>query len=99
MRKLKLKIVLMSLIASCNAVPTVGIANVKTLRCNFSPFETVNGDDYCTGWSDGFCAGYKYNNLYAICPPPPICPIAFIGRDSYADGYQRGMLAGMQAAR
>lgn len=58
------------------------------------------GDDFCEGWEDGYCEGYKYvKGDYAICPITPICPMKRIGEDSYRDGYNRGFIAGMRAAQ
>ncbi len=53
--------------------------------------------DYCDGWEDGYCEGYKdVKGQYAICPITPICPIAKIGTNNYRGGYNRGFKAGMR---
>lgn len=50
---------------------------------------------FCEGWSDGYKAGYCYQQYGCIPPIVPICPIPNIGEDSYQDGYNRGFLAGL----
>lgn len=57
--------------------------------------------DYCDGWEDGYCEGWKdVKGQYAICPIPPICPIAKIEcNEGYRCGYNRGFKAGIKAAK
>lgn len=57
--------------------------------------ETTSMNEYCDGWADGFCEGWKdVKGPYAICPATPICPTPEIGKDRYKDGYNRGFKAG-----
>lgn len=61
--------------------------------------EIVSTSDFCNGWEDGYCEGWKdVKGQFAICPITPICPIPEIGQDSYRGGYNRGFKEGMRAA-
>ena len=57
--------------------------------------------DYCDGWDEGYCEGWKdVKGQYAICPIIPICPIAKTEcSEGYKCGYNRGFKEGMKAAR
>jgi len=51
--------------------------------------------DFCSGWNNGYKAGYCYQKGYCLPPIPPLCPFPNLGEDSYDDGYNRGFLAGL----
>ncbi|MFH1771358.1 MAG: hypothetical protein ABH872_00905 [Candidatus Omnitrophota bacterium] len=57
--------------------------------------EADNG--FCTGYQDGYAAGWCYQDNFCIEPIPPICPIPKIGENGYQDGYNRGFLDGLRA--
>ena len=54
---------------------------------------------FCSGWEDGYQAGYCYENYSCISPIVPICPIPRVGEDSYQNGYNRGFMAGIKARK
>lgn len=81
------------------SIALVSFANPVSENSNNSPDITVSSD-YCNGWSDGYCEGYKdVKGQYAICPVAPTCPIANPGQTRYKDGYNRGFKAGTGAAK
>lgn len=61
---------------------------------------TVEVTDYCNGWKEGFCDGYKdVKGQFAICPPPPVCPVPKIECNrGYKCGYNRGFKYGRKKA-
>ena len=63
-------------------------------------FTTVS-TDYCDGWEDGYCEGYKdVKGQFSICPITPMCPLANTNCNrGYKCGYNRGFKAGTKAAR
>jgi hypothetical protein len=59
----------------------------------------VNQSEFCKGFEDGFCEGYKdIKGAYANCPVTPICPIPEVGKDNYKGGYNTGFKTGMRKA-
>ena len=50
---------------------------------------------FCDGFKAGYKAGYCYGKPYCIARTPPICPVPYIGENSYNDGYNRGFLEGL----
>jgi hypothetical protein len=55
-------------------------------------------NSYCGGWSDGYIAGYCYNEISCITPVVPICPIPTIQcSDGFQCGYDRGFAVGLNA--
>lgn len=69
---------------------------------NFSQnqtLETRDWTDFCDGWNDGYCQGWKdVKGPFSICPITPPCPIPGIGQETYRGGYNAGFKAGMRAA-
>lgn len=62
--------------------------------------EVSEVSDYCDGWSEGYCEGFKdVKGQYALCPLTPLCPLAELGKERYRDGYNRGFKAGTRKAR
>ena len=51
--------------------------------------------DFCSGWNDGYSAGYCYEEDFCIPPILPICPVPFVGKDTYEDGFERGFTEGL----
>jgi hypothetical protein len=55
--------------------------------------------DYCGGWENGYCEGWKdVKGQLSVCPVTPICPIPKVDCDTYKCGYNRGFKAGASAA-
>lgn len=51
---------------------------------------------FCDGWDNGYYAGWCYDDPYGcLAPMAPPCPYPEYDRDSYQDGYNRGLLKGM----
>lgn len=50
---------------------------------------------FCAGYRDGYKAGYCYGKWSCLAPLTPMCPMAYIGENSYMDGYNRGFLVGL----
>ena len=64
------------------------------------PLQSIYKDDFCEGFSGGFCEGYRYVKGNDVpCPTEPPCPIAKPGREQFKDGYNVGFLTGMSKAR
>lgn len=54
--------------------------------------------EYCDGWEAGWKDGYCYDsNIGCIPLIAPICPLPYVNKTSYKDGYNRGFLAGQSA--
>ena len=47
---------------------------------------SFNGS-FCEGWKAGYKKGYCYDRYGCIAPITPICPIPYIGRNGYQDGF------------
>jgi len=58
-------------------------------------------DPYCTGWSDGYAAGYCYNRPVCASPPAPLCPGLYLAmeKDAYREGYGAGFVRGIKDHR
>lgn len=54
---------------------------------------------YCTGYQDGYRAGFCANKLNCYSVIAPGCPSGNWDRNTYQDGYNRGYAAGVAAAR
>jgi len=52
---------------------------------------------FCSGYQNGYAAGWCYQDNFCIPPIAPLCPIPRIGENGYQDGYNRGLVDGMQA--
>ena len=60
---------------------------------------TISQSEYCEGWEEGYCEGYKdIKGEFSICPITPLCPMPEIFKDSWKDGYHRAFLAGRKKA-
>jgi hypothetical protein len=59
------------------------------------PLSILAHSAFCDGFKVGYKNGYCYGDNFCIAPIPPICPIPHIGENSYADGYNRGFLEGL----
>jgi hypothetical protein len=81
-----------SVIAKSFSVPAV-----KTpCDANLAPV----ANDFASGWQAGYKEGWKeVRGQFTIPPIPPIPPVAPIGRTTYKDGYNLGLIAGMNAAK
>ena len=51
--------------------------------------------DFCTGFQDGYSAGYCYEEDFCIPPTPPICPVPDVGKDTYEYGFEIGFVEGL----
>ena len=56
--------------------------------------------DYCDGWEQGYCQGWKsVKGQMSLCPITPVCPVAKVDCNSgYRCGYNRGFVAGRKKA-
>jgi hypothetical protein len=54
---------------------------------------------FSDGWCDGYKAGYCYGKTFCLGPICPIAPIPWVGQDTYQDGYNRGFVKGLEAAK
>jgi hypothetical protein len=60
---------------------------------------TISQSEYCEGWEEGYCEGYKdIKGEFSICPIAPLCPMPEMFKDSWKDGYHRAFLAGRKKA-
>lgn len=56
--------------------------------------------DFCGGWEVGYTEGFCYDQFSTcIAPLTPLCPLANLDRDTYADGYNRGFVKGLEDYR
>jgi len=63
---------------------------------SFIPRET----DYCKGWKQGHCEGWRdVKGVLAVCPVTPICPISEVNKNREIDGFIRGFKAGKKQAQ
>lgn len=63
-------------------------------------YEPIPYSDFCDGWSDGYCEGYKsVEGQYATCPTAPACPTATIGKSTFKGGYNLGYEKGKKDAK
>jgi hypothetical protein len=62
--------------------------------------ENLNSD-YCDGWNDGFCEGYKDKaGQLKPCPATPPCPAILAHEENtYKFGYNRGFKVGQSRTR
>jgi hypothetical protein len=68
------------------------------LLITFSVITLLLSADYnsfCDGFKNGYKQGYCYGESYCVSPIPPVCPIPYVGENSYNDGYNRGFIDGM----
>lgn len=55
--------------------------------------------DYCQGWRNGYCAGWKYvKGQLSVCPVTPVCPGSSVGCNTYSCGYGDGFNRGASDA-
>ena len=44
---------------------------------------TISQSEYCEGWEEGYCEGYKdIKGEFSICPITPLCPMPELFKDS-----------------
>lgn len=57
-------------------------------------------NDYCEGWEEGHCEGWRdVKGQFSVCPVPPICPVPKVNCDrGYRCGYNRGFKRGRRDA-
>jgi len=61
--------------------------------------ENLLKTEFCEGFDDGFCEGYKdVKGQFVVCPVPPVCPVPGVGLDNYKGGYNTGFKAGQKKA-
>ncbi len=57
-------------------------------------------DDFCDGWAEGYCEGYRdVIGQKAVCPVTPVCPVPGVDQNTYKGGYNLGFKAGTKAAK
>ena len=57
-------------------------------------------DDFCQGFEDGYCEGWKdVKGQYEVCPVAPVCPVPDVDNDTYRGGYNTGFKKGRQDAK
>jgi hypothetical protein len=67
----------------------------------FGMIEAFAQSPFATGFNQGFKVGYCYNRGIQCIPPlPPIAPLPNLreSRESYIDGYNKGLLMGLNRA-
>ena len=76
------------------------ISTAFTLNNLDRPIEnTISQSEYCEGWEEGYCEGYKdIKGEFSICPITPLCPMPELFKDSWKDGYYRSFLEGGKKA-
>ncbi len=62
-----------------------------TIASAYSPF--------CNGFKAGYKAGYCYGKALCLEPLAPLCPLPWVGQNSYSDGYDRGFVLGLSKKR
>ena len=55
------------------------------------------GSAFCSGYKDGYKAGYCHQVAMCMAPMAPMCPMPGMGETTYQSGYNRGFLAGLNA--
>jgi len=92
------KLLLLAGIIGLFSVMTVVAENIKT---ELTTVEVSNTSDYCKGWAEGYCEGWKdVKGQFAICPITPLCPLPKLEcYEGFRCGYNRGFLAGRRAAK
>ena len=55
------------------------------------------GSGFCSGYKDGYAAGWCYQENLCLPPLAPLCPLPRIGENGYQDGYNRGFMDGLHA--
>lgn len=69
------------------------LAAVAVLTCAL-PAPAFAGQGFCEGFSAGWRSAFENRGM--IVGITPICPIPPIGRDTFAGGYEAGMLAALR---
>ena len=60
---------------------------------------TIILSDFCSGWEDGYCEGYRTEKgRQTVCPVSPVCPVAEADGDTYSRGFSRGYEKGREDA-
>ena len=74
--------------AGCNTVTVVGNSPTEIIE--------VKSGDFCSGWSDGYKAGWCYLKSGCYCNYVPYCPTPIYpqSQSSYSDGFESGFLQG-----
>jgi len=75
----------------------MAVALILTVLILSGPSLVKADGGFCSGYKDGYAAGWCYQDNFCIEPIPPICPIPKIGENGYVDGYNRGFLDGLHA--
>ena len=90
---------LMQVLALGLPQPLVGGVVTVSGWCRYS-FVSDATTAFCEGWRDGFKRGWHAIRGLAAPPAPPYCPAPVFPAlsTSYADGYDAGFRAGMEAA-
>lgn len=56
--------------------------------------------DFCQGYTDGFCSGFRdIKGDFVVCPVAPVCPVPDVGKDNYRGGYNEGFKKGQSVAK
>lgn len=58
---------------------------------------TPKSVSFCSGWEIGYVEGYNFNqDIEGLTPLIPLCPLPKINKDTYTDGYVRGVIQGKE---
>lgn len=58
------------------------------------------GSDFCQGWREGYCRGYRsLAGQRAVCPTTPKCPKRDIDERTYNHGFDKGFKKGYMDAK
>ena len=74
----------------------VGILQILTLfALSAVTDKSVYDTEFCSGWADGFDAGYKdVKGQFSVPPATPVCPVPMAGQEPYKYGYNQGFKKG-----
>ena len=74
------------------------VTPIFVLMLALLPKFTKSGD-FCDGWDDGYCEGYKsVEGQQRVCPIAPSCPVPEADGDTYSRGFARGYEKGKEDA-
>ena len=81
-------------------IPVIIIPNMKEYYRRSIVNPASYSFDYCDGWEEGYCEGYKdVKGQMAICPVTPVCPVPKADCQSYNCGYNRAFKSGRKKAQ
>ena len=70
---------------------------VFTIATTLGALPSIIKSDYCDGWENGYEEGWCYNQGYnCLTPLIPLCPLPYLYKETYQDGYNRGFIKGRE---